>query len=134
MSENAPVAGKGDLVYVAVVAVADETALTAGTKKTFRLPVGMRLFAGEEGIRASVVTSSTLPAGDVVVDVNEDGTSILSTKITIAATETTSVDNATPPVISDVELADNARMTIDVDTPADAEGLQVTLRGLRTTK
>ncbi|NIU01451.1 MAG: collagen-like triple helix repeat-containing protein, partial [Nitrosopumilaceae archaeon] len=67
-----------------------------------------------------------------VVDINEDGVSILSTKLTIDATETTSKTSATPAVISDANLADDAEVSIDVDqigsTVAGA-GLKVLLIG-----
>ena len=113
-----------------MVAVSDETtALTTGTAKiTFRMPFAMTLTA----VRASVTTA---PTGSVLtVDINEGGTTILSTKLTIDAGETTSTTAATPPVISDSALADDAEMTIDIDgvgsTVAGA-GLKVTLIGTK---
>jgi hypothetical protein len=70
----------------------------------------------------------------LVVDINEAGASILSTKLSIDASEKTSTTAATPPVISDSALADDAEMTIDIDqigsTIAGA-GLKVTLIGTR---
>lgn len=72
-------------------------------------------------ISAAVTTAPTTSA--ITIDVNE-GTSpvsLLSTKITIDATEYTSEDAATPPVISDSSLAANARISVDVDT-ADSGG------------
>lgn len=114
-----------------IIACSDETtALTAGTAKvTFRMPYAFTLTA----VRASVTTA---PTGSVLtVDINENGTSILSTKLTIDATEKTSTTAATPPVISDSALADDAEITIDIDavggTIAGA-GLKVVLIGSRT--
>jgi len=110
------------------VACSDETtALTTGTAKvTFRMPYGYTLVA----VRASVTTA---PTGSVLtVDINEAGASILSTKITIDATEKTSTTAATPPVISDSSLADDAEMTIDIDTVGSTvagAGLKVWLIG-----
>lgn len=111
------------------IAVSDETtALTAGTSKvTFRMPFAFALSA----VRASVTTA---PTGSVLtVDINEGGTSILSTKLTIDAGEKSSVTAAVPPVISDVALADDAEITIDIDavgsTVAGA-GLKVYLIGV----
>ena len=112
------------------LACSDETtALTAGTAKvTFRAPCAITLTA----VRASVTTAPT--GSTLVVDINEGGTTILSTKLSIDATEKTSTTAATPPVISDTALADDAEMTIDIDqvgsTIAGA-GLKVTLIGTR---
>lgn len=114
-----------------VVAVSDETTdLTTGTAKTtFRMPYAFTL----TGVRASVTTAPTGSA--LTVDINESGTTILSTKLTIDATEKTSTTAATAAVISDSSLADDAEITIDIDgvgsTVAGA-GLKVTLIGYQT--
>lgn len=113
------------------VACSDETtALTTGTAKaTFRMPYAFTLSA----VRATVTTA---PTGSVLtVDINQNGVSILSTKLTIDATEKTSTTAATPPVISDTTLDDDAEITIDIDgvgsTVAGA-GLKVWLIGSPT--
>ena len=71
----------------------------------------------------------------MAVDINESGTTILSTKLTIDASEKTSTTAATPAVISDATLADDAEITIDIDgvgsTVAGA-GLKVTFIGTHT--
>lgn len=114
-----------------VIACSDETtALTTGTAKvTFRMPRAMTL----TGVRASVTTAPT--GSTLVVDINEGGTSILSTKLSIDATEKTSTTAATAAVISDTALADDAEITIDIDqigsTIAGA-GLKVALIGYWT--
>lgn len=112
-----------------VVACSDEsTALVAGTSViTFRMPRAVTLTA----VRASLKTAAA--TGTFTVDINEGGSTILSTKITIDATEETSVTAATPPVISDAALADDSEITIDIDDDAsgDAMGLKVTLIGTR---
>lgn len=112
------------------LACSDETtALTTGTAKiTFRMPYAMTLSA----VRASLTTAQS--AGSIfTVDINENGASILSTKLTIDNTETTSVTAATPPVISDTSLADDAVITVDIDQigTSGATGLKVTLIGTR---
>jgi hypothetical protein len=114
------------------IAVSDETtALTAGTAKaTFRMPYAFTL----TDVRASVTTAPT--GGTLLaVDVNESGTTILSTKLTFDASEKTTTTAATPRVISDSSLADDAEMTVDIDaigsTIAGA-GLKVYLIGHRT--
>ena len=118
------------LPEVIQLAASDETtALTAGTGKvTFRMPYAMTVTA----VRASLTTAQT--SGTIfTVDINEGGTSILSTKLTIDNTEKTSVTAATPPVISDTALADDAEMTIDIDQIGDgtAKGLKITITGTR---
>ena len=111
------------------VACSDETtALTTGTAKmSFRMPHGMTLTE----VRASVTTA---PTGSVLtVDIN-DGTSILSTKLTIDIGEKTSTTSAIPPVLSQIALVDDAEITIDIDTIGSTiagTGLKVTLIGRR---
>lgn len=110
------------------VAVGDETtAITTGTAKvTFRMPYAMTLTA----VRASLTTASS--SGTPTIDINEGGTTILSTKLTIDASEKTSTTAATAAVISDSSLADDAEMTIDIDVAGTgAAGLKVWLIGTR---
>lgn len=112
------------------LAVSDEsTNLTTGTAKlTFRMPFTMRLTA----VRASVNTAPT--GSTLIVDINEDGGSILSTRITIDTSEETSETAATPPVISDSLLANDAEITIDIDqvgSTISGKGLKVWLIGYR---
>jgi hypothetical protein len=119
-----------NLPTVIQLAASDETtALTTGTAKvTFRMPHAMTLTA----VRASLSTAQT--SGSIfTVDINEGGTSILSTKLTIDNTEKTSTTAATAAVISDSSLADDAEITIDIDQIGDgtAKGLKVTLIGTR---
>jgi hypothetical protein len=107
----------------------EDTALTTGTAKvSFRMPYAMTLTA----VRASVKTAPT--GSTLVVDINEAGTSVLSTKLSIDANEKTSTTAATAAVISDASLADDAEITIDIDqigaTIAGA-GLKVWLIGVR---
>jgi hypothetical protein len=122
--------GSGNLAtpFELVVAASDETtALATGTAKiTFRIPRAVTLTA----VRASLTTAQA--SGSIfTVDINEGGSSILSTKLTIDNTETTSTTAATPPVISDTALADDAEITIDIDQIGDgtAKGLKVMLIG-----
>lgn len=113
------------------LAASDETtALTTGTGKlTFRMPYAFTL----TGVRASVTTA---PVGStIIVDINESGTSVLSTKLSIDASEKTSTTAATAAVISDSSLADDAEITIDIDQVGSSTagaGLKVTLLGTRT--
>ncbi len=105
-------------------AISDEvTAITTGTAKlTWRAPFACTL----EDVRASLTTASS--SGTPTVDINEGGTTVLSTKLTIDANETTSTTAATPPVISDSAIADDAEITFDIDVAGTgATGLKVTL-------
>ena len=123
----------GDLVNLPVVfdlTVGDETtALTAATgKKTWRAPFAFTL----TGVRASVTTAPT--DADLIVDINMGGTTILSTKLSIDATEKTSTTAATAAVISTSAITDDAEITIDIDqigSSVAGAGLKVVLIGTR---
>lgn len=113
---------------VIIISVSDEVStLTTGTAKvTFRMPFAMTLTS----VRGSLTTAST--SGLPTFDVNEGGVSILSTRITIDVNELTSTTAATPPVISDTSLADDASITVDVDVAGTgAKGAKVYLIGRR---
>ena len=74
------------------------------------------------------------PGSIFTVDINENGSTILSTKLTIDNTEKTSTTAATAAVISDANLADDAEITIDIAQIGDgtAKALKVVLIGYRT--
>ena len=113
-----------------IVAASDETTVltTGAAKVTFRMPYAFTLAA----VRASLTTAQA--SGSIfTVDINEGGTTILSTKLTIDNTEKTSTTAATPAVISDTSLANDAEITIDIDQIGDgtAKGLKITLIGTR---
>lgn len=122
----------GSVVPVTIgIACSDEsTALTTGTAKaTFRMPHAMTLTS----VRASVGTAPT--GATIQVDINEGGTSIFSTVLSIDASEKTSTTAATAAVISDSSLADDAEITIDIDqigSSTAGAGLKVWLIGTRT--
>ncbi len=115
-----------------IVALTDEltvlpTASTTVPLFTFRMPYKMIVTE----VRASLTTAGT-GAALVTVDIHESGTTILSTKITIDATEKTSTTAVTDSTISDSDLADDAEMEVflDVqDTDNVATGLKVMLIG-----
>lgn len=111
------------------LAASDETtALTTGTNKVrWRAPHAMTL----TGVRASLTTAQT--AGSLLtIDINKNGTTVLSTKLSIDDNETTSVTAATPPVISVSSFADDDIISVDVDQVGTSPaGLKITLLGLR---
>jgi hypothetical protein len=112
-----------------IIALSDEvTPITVGNAKvTMRMPYAFTLTA----VRSSLATASS--SGIPTVDINESGSSILSTKLTIDVGEKTSTTAAVPVVISDSSLADDSEVTFDIDVAGTgATGLKVTLIGRRT--
>lgn len=82
-------------------------------------------------VRASLLTASS--SGAVIIDVNVDGASILSTPLTIDEGAKTSVTSQTPHVIAEGndDIPDDAEITIDLVQPGDgATGLVLTLIGV----
>lgn len=111
---------------IMVAATNEDDGISTGTKTTFRMTFGFTLTS----VRASLTTAQS--SGNIfTVDINEDGSSILSTKLTIDNGEKTSTTAATQAVLSDTFLADDAEITIDVDQIGDgtAAGLKVYLIG-----
>lgn len=112
-----------------IIAASDETtALTTGTNKaTFALPYAFTVT--EVGASVNTVSSSGTPT----IDINEAGTTILSTKITIDVSEKTSLTAAAAAVISDSSIAAGAEIGIDIDTAGTGtKGLKVWIRGYPT--
>jgi len=83
--------------------------VVAGIGGEFRLKVAMTVLDVGAYFDTAGTTSVT------TIDINEGGVSILSTKITVDATEKTSETAATPPVISDAVIAADAIITFDID-------------------
>lgn len=112
-------------VAIQLAASDETTAITTGTGKlTFRAPYAFTL----TGVRASLTTASS--SGTPTFDINMGGVSILSTKLTIDASEKTSTTAAAPPVISTSAITDDAEITIDFDAAGTgATGVKITLIG-----
>lgn len=86
------------------------TAITAGTNKGYwRPPHACTLVA----VQASAFTAPT--GANILIDIHESGTTVLSTKLMIEAGEKTSRSAVTGYVISDSAIADDAEVTIDFD-------------------
>ena len=118
-----------------VIAASDEiNDLSTGTNKVyFRMPFAGTLLA----VKATVNTAPT--DANIEVDINEDTGSgpvtLLSTKLSIDASETTSTTAAVPAVISNSVLVDDAEMTIDIDqvgSTIKGKGLKVYLKTRRS--
>jgi len=101
-------------IQVWVVAFSDEsTVITEGNNKVeFQMPNYPTTLTGVSCSLKTAPSESTMQ-----IDLNEGGMSVLSRRITINATEKTSETATAPPVISDANLAANAVMTVDIDTP-----------------
>lgn len=115
-----------------IVVCSDETtALTTGTAKvTFRMPWALKL----TNLKASLSTTQT--SGSIfTVDVNNSGSTLISTKLTIDNTKETSLTAATAFVFAstDTTLDADEEITIDIDQVGDgtAKGLKVTFYGVR---
>jgi len=95
----------------------------------FRMPYAATLIE----VRGSLAVAGT-GAALLTVDIHETGVTVLSTKLTFDASETTTTTAVTPAVISDAALADAAEITIDIDlqdTDTLAAGLKIYLKVLR---
>ena len=91
---------------------------------TVRAPFAFTL----NDVRASVTTA---PVGStIIIDINEGGTTVLSTKLTIDASEKTSTTAAAAAVISDASIADDAILDFDISqigSSTAGEGVKVCL-------
>jgi hypothetical protein len=114
------------------LAVTDETtALTApdNGKVTFQMPYAFKLTE----VRATLTTAGTT-SGATTIDINNGGTSILSTKLTVDFGEKTSTSAAAKAIISSPELKEGDEITIDIDAVsggATEAGLKVYLLGIK---
>ena len=101
----------GEEIIIGIAFGDETTAITTGTAKaTFHMPDFATTLTD---VAVGLTTAGT---GSVItVDLNEAGVSVLSTKVTVDATEKHSSDATTAPVISDSALAANALMSVDLD-------------------
>ena len=111
-----------------IVACSDETTdlAPAAPVVSFRMPYAFTL----SEVRASVNTAAT--GATLQITISEDGVPILSTDLTIDAGETSSVTAAVSAVISDADLANDARIDINLVTVGATiagAGLKVTFIG-----
>lgn len=121
--------GGGGIKTVGVAASDETTDLTVGLAKiTFRMPYAMTLTE----VRASV-NIAPRDADKIEVNINQGGTSVLSTLLTIDVNEKTSEAIGTvPAVISTSALTDDAEITIDIDQVGNTvagTGLKIWLIG-----
>ena len=117
------------------IALGDESTVLAAASTTvpvttFHMPYGFTL----TNVKVGCTVAGT-GAALVTVDVHEAGTTVLSTKVTVDATEKTSGTAATAMVISDSALAVDSLIEVFVDvidTDNVAAGVKVYLIGYQT--
>lgn len=120
---NPRVMSQRDIVQVALT----QPGVTVGVLARANVYRNQRSFLIED-LAASVATASTV--GLVTIDINVDGVSILTTKLTIDATELTSRTASTPFVISTPDLAVDAELSFDIDAAGTgAAGLTLYIIG-----
>lgn len=96
--------------WICIVISDETTAITTGiAKRTLRLPACTVL-----AVRASLTTVSS--SGNPTFDINKGVTSILGTKLSIDSGEKTSTTAASAATITDSSIADDAEITVDIDT------------------
>lgn len=102
------------------------TNLTATTNVGyFRVPYAINNLS----VRASLLTAAS--SGTVTADINKNGSTILSTKLTVDALEKTSLTAAVPAVLTSTTLAVDDEITIDIDVAGTgARGLILTFTGI----
>lgn len=101
------------------------TSLSTGTSVGyFRAPHAFTI----DAVRSSVLVDSS--SGNPTVNIKRNGTTILSTQLSIDSGENTSTTAATPAVISDAEVNDDDAITVDITTAGTGtKGLIVSLIG-----
>mgnify|MGYP003642642866 FL=1 len=114
------------VTFILPCASEDGSASVATGVVTFRVPSAFTL----TGVRASCKLAPT--GSTLIVDVNNGGTSVLSTKLSVDIGETTSTTAAVAAVISSPTIADDAVITIDIDqvgSTVAGTGVKVSLYG-----
>jgi len=116
------------------VACSDETTpiTVADNLIKFRMPFGLELNDGEDGVRGSLSTAGGT-SGTTTMDITMNGASIFTTNLlTIDDGDTTSVGATTEPNVTTTTLTDNSEIIVncDVITGSGAEaGLKIQLIG-----
>jgi hypothetical protein len=115
--------GSSSSIQDVIVLSLSDGAATVGTKKDWLVYCPYAYT-----ITNLVLACDTVPTGaNLIADLNVDGSSILSTKISVDATERTSVTAATPYVLSTTSLALGANISADIDQAAVSGGTNVQL-------
>ena len=113
--------------FILSLAASDEsTALTTGTKLTFRMPAAMTLLSVRASLGVAQVSGTIF-----TINIKKDAVTIFSTKPTIDNTEKSTVTAAAASVLSVTALPSDSEITVDIDQIGDstAKGLKVYLIG-----
>lgn len=106
----------------------DQETTTGSGRSTFRLPFSFEILEA----RASVKTA---PSGSsIIVDINQNGLSILTNQVEIPGGSKSSQDATNLPTFSVSSLSDDSEISIDVDqvgSSSPGSGLKVYLSGRR---
>ena len=119
------------------VACSDETTeiTVADNLIKFRMPFGLELNDGEDGVRGSLSTAGGT-SGTTTMDITMNGASIFTTNLlTIDDGDSTSVGATTEPNTTTLALLDNSEIIVNVDavSGSGAEcGLKIQLIGTLT--
>ncbi len=110
-----------------------DTAITSGTNKGYWVAPYDGEFKTSNGLVANLLTAQS-SGGVFTIDVNKNGSTILSTKLTIDNSETTSGTATTPYVITDTTFNEGDIFTFDIDQVGDSvcRGALLTLRYIYT--
>jgi len=108
-ASSAPTYSNPTLSFIVSLTAEDGDATVADDLAQIRMPFAFELTA----VRAFCNTAPT--GANLQFDIEEAGSTILSTLIEIDATEKTSTTAGTPPVISDSTLADDAIISFNCD-------------------
>jgi len=125
-ASSAPTYTNPTLSFIVSLTAEDGDATVADDLAQIRMPFAFELTA----VRAFCNTAPT--GANLQFDIEEAGSTILSTKIEIDATETTSSTATTPPVISDSTLALDAIMSFNCDQIGSGDagaGIKIMLIG-----
>ena len=118
----------GTFVEVITVAASDMTTPIAAATDVMSFRMGKDMTLTE--VRAVLDVAST--GGLTTIDIHKNGSTILSTKLTLDATEETSTTAATPAVISDTGLLDGDKVTFDIDSVPGTPGTGLTIQLIGT--
>src|SRR5690606_6056810 len=112
------------LPYDHVLKVTDDsTAVTTGTGKAYFDVLRDMTLTGVVGTLATAQSSGSI----MTIDINKNGTRVLSTKLTIANSETSSLTVAAAAVISTASFDAGDRVSIDVDQVGNGTGAGLTI-------
>ena len=114
--------------YELAYAITDETTTIFSVLEAAKFHVPRSFTLTEVWASVSFQSSS----GPITIDINKNGSSIFSTRLTIDENEYTSLTAAVAPVLNTITFTKGDRITVDIDQGgANATGLKIYLLGTR---